>query len=97
MDNIYFMDSYEKIKKAESRLNTMLAEQDVEFKWKDKKEYDIVVNLLSNTVNKQLDELINTRIMRTLSKNLTSFLMELGFDESLAIAKASDMIAISRR
>ena len=75
----------------------MLAEQDVEFKWKDKKEYDFIVNLLSNTVNKQLDELINTRIMRTLSKNLTSFLMELGFDESLAIAKASDMISISRR
>jgi len=92
----YFMSSYEKIKEAGDRLNKTLEEQDNEFKWKTKEEYDAITNVLSQTVNKQLDEMLNNRVVHELSKNLTVFLMELGFDESMARAKASDMISVSR-
>lgn len=97
MDNTYFMSSYEKIKEANERLNKTLVEQDNEFKWKNKEEYDDVVGVLSEVVNKQLDEMLNTRVVHNLSRNLTGFLMELGFDEQMARAKASDMISVSRR
>ena len=97
MDNTYFMSSYEKIKEANERLNKTLVEQDNEFKWKNKEEYDDVVGVLLEVVNKQLDEMLNTRVVHNLSRNLTGFLMELGFDEQMARAKASDMISVSRR
>ena len=93
----YFDSSYYAIREASEKLNAKLRSEDLECGWKNAEEYETIRKMFSDDVLEHMDEMINDRALRLTSRLLTDFFMELGFDEGIARAKASDMISITRR
>ena len=100
MDQLYydtnscqiFMSSYEAIQKAVEDVNKNIAQQDTELKWINKEEYDVIAKQFSDLIYKSMNEMLDNYVIRNLQNILTEFFKELGFDESIAEAKAHEGI-----